>query len=67
MAVLHEKLDLCDLAVAIRQRRLRWYGHVVRAEEKEIHRVRSRTIPGTQRRVRPMTWEECVKQDLEGN
>ena len=42
MDELHGKLGLCDLAVAIRVRRLRWFGH-----EKEIHRVRSMTVTDT--------------------
>ena len=65
MADLLEKLGLSDLTVAIRVRRLRWYGHVMRHEEKEIHKVRSISIPGARRKGRPRkTWDECVAQDL---
>ena len=61
---LHAKLGRCDLAVLVRERRLRWFGHV-RRSNGEINRVRSRPFPG---RKGPgwlkKTWDECVKQDL---
>ena len=63
---LHGKLGLCDIAVAIRERRLRWYGHVERHDEKEIHSVRSMTVPGRNGRGRPKkTWDKCISDDLE--
>ena len=65
MDELHGKLGLCDLAVAIRVRRLRWFGHVERHDEKEIHRVRSMTVPGRYGRGRPKkTWAQCISDDL---
>ena len=68
MADLHNKLGLCDLKEAIRVRRLRWYGHVMRHDEKQISKVRSLPTPGKRRQSRPrMTWEECIKRDLEGS
>ena len=62
------KLDLQDLTVVIRERRLRWYGHVMRSSG-EINRITDRTTflrePGKQRKGRPKkTWYDCVKQDL---
>ena len=64
MDELHAKLGICDLAILVRERRLRWFGHVMRSNG-EINRVRSRPVPG---RKGPgwlkKTWEECVKQDL---
>ena len=63
---LHAKLGLRDIADAFRVRRLRWFGHVERHGEKEIHRVRSITVPGVNRRGRPKkTWDQCVTKDLE--
>ena len=63
---LHGKLGLCDIAVAIRVCRLRWYGHVERHDEKEIHSVRSMTVPGRNGRGRPKkTWDKCISNDLE--
>ena len=63
------KLGLCDLKDAIRVRRLRWYGHVMRHEEKEIHKVRSLlSKSGRPKTGRPKkTWQQCVDQDLREN
>ena len=64
MDELHAKLGICDLAILVRERRLRWHGHVMRSNG-EINRVRSRPVPGRKGPGRPKkTWEECVKQDL---
>ena len=65
MDELHGKLGLCDIAVAIRVCRLRLFGHLELHDEKEIHRVRSITVPGVFRWGRPTkTWEEIAKQEL---
>ena len=65
MADLQEKLGLCNLKAAIRLRRLRWYGHVMRHDEKEIHKVRSLPKPGKPKTDRSKkSWEQCVNQDL---
>ena len=59
------KLGLCVIAVAIRVRRLRWFEHVECHDEKEIHRVRSITVPGGYGKGRPKkTWDECIYDDL---
>ena len=64
MDELHAKLGICDLAILVRERRLRWFGHVMRSNG-EINRVRSRPVPGRKCPGRPKkTWEECVKRDL---
>ena len=42
---LHAKLGLCDIADQVRERRLRWFGHVMRSSG-EINRVRTRPITG---------------------
>ena len=61
---LHAKLGICDLAVLVREYRLRWFGHVMRSNG-EINRVRSKPVPGRKGPGRPKkTWDECVKQDL---
>ena len=61
---LHAKLGIYDLAVLVRERRLRWFGHVMRSN-CEINRVRSRPVPGRKGPGRPKkTWDGCVKQDL---
>ena len=63
MVELHGKLGLCDIAVEIRVRRLRWFGHVERHDEKEIHRVRSITVVGVYSNGCPKkTWDQCITQ-----
>ena len=42
---LHAKLGICDLAVLVRERWLRWFGHVIHSNG-EINRVRSRPALG---------------------
>ena len=62
MDELHAKLGICDLAILVRDRRLRWFGHVMRSNG-EINRVRSRPVPGRKGPGRPKkTWEECVSK-----
>ena len=59
---LYAELGICDLLV--RERRLRWFGHVMRSNG-EINRVRSRPVPRRKGPGRPKkTWDECMKQDL---
>ena len=61
---LHAKLGICDLALLVRERRLRWFGHVMRSNG-EINRVRSRPVPGRKGPGRPKkTWYECVKHNI---
>ena len=61
---LHAKLGICDLAILVRERRLRWFGYIMRSNG-EINRVRSRPVPGRKGPGRPKkTWDECVNQDL---
>ena len=65
MADLHEKLGLCDHAVAAHVHRLRWHGHAEHDEEKEILNVRSKTIRHLLRMGHPKKpWGECISQDL---
>ena len=64
MDSLHAKLGIWDLAVLVRERRLMWFGHVMRSNG-EINRVRSRPVPRSKGLGRPKkSWDECVKQDL---
>ena len=56
MDELHAKLGICDLAILVREHRLRWFGHVMRSNG-EINRVRSRPVPGRKGPGRPKkTW-----------
>ena len=63
-ADLYSRLDLCDLSVVVRERRLRWFGHVMRSSGA-INWVRQLKPDG----YRPPggsknTWYGCVKKDL---
>ena len=58
------RLGLADMATALRSRRLRWYGHVMRADSA-INTILSLAVPGRRGRGRPKkTWSDCVKSDL---
>ena len=49
------------------QRRLRWYGHVIRRDiSSQIREVMEHEIPGKRKKGRPRkSWEVCIKRDLE--
>ena len=50
--------------MALRTKRLRWYGHVARASSW-TNSITSITIPGPRGRGRPRkSWSECVKADV---
>ena len=50
----------------MRQRRLRWYGHVERREDSSwLKKVRNLEVDGESGRGRPRkTWEQVIKEDL---
>lgn len=61
---LHTKLGVRDLKVLVRQRRLRWFGHVMQSSD-EINRVRTRQISGKRSKACNMKkWDGCVKNGL---
>ena len=58
------KLGIQEETVAIRTRRLRWYGHVVRATSC-TNTVMGMAIPSSRGRGRPRkTWSDCVRADM---
>ena len=58
------KLGIQEVTVAIRTRRLRWYGHVVRATSC-TNTVMGMAIPSSRGRGRPRkTWSDCVRADM---
>ena len=66
--VLRDKVGVVvTIKDSIIQRRLRWYGHVIRRDiSSEIREVMEHEIPGKRKKGRPRkSWEECVKKDLE--
>ena len=48
------------------QRRLQWYGHVIRRDiSSQIREVMEHEIPGKRKKGRPRkSWEECIKKDV---
>ena len=65
METLYTKLEIQEVAVALRTKHLRWYGHVARASSwtNSITRI---AIPGPRGRGRPRkSWSECVKADVD--
>ena len=51
----------------ITERRLKWYGHVMKMEEDHVvKRVMTKAIPGKRKRGRPKTrWKDVCKRDMQ--
>ena len=65
METLYTKLGIQEVAVALRTKRLRWYGHFARASSW-TNSITSIAIPGPRGRGRPRkSWSECVKADVD--
>ena len=66
--VLWDKVGVVvTIKCSIIQRRLRWYGHVIRRDiSSQIREVMEHEIPGKRKKGRPRkSCEKCVKKDLE--
>jgi len=52
----------------MQEKRLKWYGHVVRREDEHINRrVLDMKVEGLRARDRPkMRWSDCVTEDMKG-
>ena len=50
----------------VQERRMRWYGHVMRRDEEYVgKRAMGIEVQGSRRRGRPKKrWMDCVKDDL---
>ena len=65
METLYTELGIQEVAVALRTKRLRWYGHVARASSW-TNSITGIAIPGPRGRGRPgKSWSECVKADVD--
>ena len=61
-----QRYGVKESSIVLKEKRLRWYGHVVRREEGEpLNRVREVVVDGARPRGRPrMTWWKCLEQDM---
>ena len=65
METLYTELGIQEVAVALRTKRLRWYGHVTCASTW-TNSTTSIAITGPRGRERPRkSWSECVKADVD--
>ena len=55
-----------DLSVKLRQKRLRWFGHVKRAEGSLLYEVGEMRVEGQRPVGRPKKrWKDCVMEDMD--
>ena len=61
-----ERCGLKEIEQVLRERRLRWYGHVARAEEGRVLReIQEMEVAGRRPRGRPRKrWMDVVQEDL---
>jgi len=64
---LRERLDVDDIALVFQQKRLWWYGHVLRKDDDDwVKKCMEYEVEGPRPRGRPKrTWREVVKEDCE--
>ena len=64
--VIASRVGVNDLEEHLRQKRLRWFGHIVRRDEEvEIKKVFELKIEGRRKRGRPVKrWIDVVEEDM---
>ena len=65
--VIASRVGRNDLEEHLRQKRLRWFGHIARRDEEvEIKKVLELKIEGQRTRGRPVKqWTDVVEEDME--
>ena len=54
-----------DIVEAMRESRLRWYGHVMRKKDEEgVKKCMNMTVEGTSLKGRRTTWLKMVQNDM---
>ena len=63
---LRSRLGIDSISNSLRESRLRWFGHVERADaEKWISKCRNVIVPGTTGKGRPRKrWDHNIQEDL---
>lgn len=63
---IRDTVKVVEISKKVQERRMTWYGHVMRREEGYAgRRMMSLQPPGRRRRGRPqMRWKDSVKRDL---
>ena len=64
--VIASRVGVNDLEEHLRQKRLRWFGHIARRDEEvEIKKVFELKIEGRRKRSRPVKrWSDVVEEDM---
>ena len=64
---LRERLGIDDIALALQQNRLRWYGHVLRKDDDDwVKKCMEYEVQGPRPRERPKrTWREVVREECQ--
>ncbi|KAI5746693.1 hypothetical protein M8J77_006372 [Diaphorina citri] len=64
--VIRDKIKVTEVTKKIQERRLQWYGHVMRRDEDYVgKRVSRMEVEGRRARGRPKKrWEHCINKDL---
>ncbi|KAI5751754.1 hypothetical protein M8J77_010552 [Diaphorina citri] len=65
--VIRNKIKVTEVTKKTQERRLQWYGHVMRRDREYVgKRVRQIQVEGRRTRGKPKKkWEHCVNKDLE--
>ena len=58
-------VKVAEISAKMQERRLNWYGHVMRDEDHIGRKVMEQVVPGRRRRGRPkFRWGDRLKEDL---
>ena len=59
-------VKVAEVTKKMQERRLQWYGHVMRREEESVcRRVMNMEVPGKRKRGRPRKrWKDTIKEDM---
>ena len=63
---IRDTVKVAEVTKKMQERRLQWYGHVMRREEESVlRRVMNMEVPGKRKRGRPRKrWKDTIKEDM---